>query len=429
MKIALNSGFITDNSKEVKSGCYFVLSNSNSKYAAQALDLGAKLISPSEAIELLGLKNQIKIIGITGTNGKTTTAFLLAHTLANLGYKSAVSGTCGSFIGDRQIAKKGLTTSQILETISYIKEAVDSGCEYFIMEVSSHAIAQNRIEGLEFSLKIFTNLSQDHLDYHKSFSEYARVKSSFLSDECDKIINADCKEINYNPINSLTYSTNHADIYADKINLENGINAIIINGDEKADLSLNLHGKFNLYNALSVIAATKKLLNLDLQSICDGLKGFKGVAGRMEIVSHLPTIIVDFAHTPDGIQKVLSSMCDKELIVVFGAGGDRDKSKRPIMGQIVAKYAKIAIVTSDNPRSEDPDEIIEQVAALMPKNTIKIQNRKEAIAKAMDIQNDEVLLILGKGDESYQEINGVKYPFSDQEVVKEILDKKDKNEN
>lgn len=426
MKIALNNTFITDNSKDVESGCYFVVSNSNSKYADDALDSGANLISPKQAIELLGLKNCIKIIGITGTNGKTTTAFLLAHTLSNLGHKSAVSGTCGSFVDGKQIAKKGLTTSQILETISYIKQAVESGCEYFIMEVSSHAIAQNRIEGLEFALKIFTNLSQDHLDFHKSFDEYARVKSSFLSDSSDKIINGDDLNISYNNTNSLTYSLFSGDIYASSFELKSGINAIIKNGTEEANLSFDLHGKFNLYNALGVIGATKKLLNLDLQSICDGLKGFKGVAGRMEIVSHKPAIIVDFAHTPDGIEKVLSSLEGSELIVVFGAGGDRDKSKRPIMGQIVSKYAKVAIVTSDNPRSENPNDIIEEVALLMPKNTIKIQDRKEAITKAMAMQNGEILLILGKGDEDYQEINGIKYPFSDQEVVKEILNKKDK---
>lgn len=426
MKIALNNTFITDNSKDVESGCYFVVSNSNSKYADDALDSGANLISPKQAMELLGLKNCIKTIGITGTNGKTTTAFLLAHTLSNLGHKSAVSGTCGSFVDGKQIAKKGLTTSQILETINYIKQAVESGCEYFIMEVSSHAIAQNRIEGLEFELKIFTNLSQDHLDYHKSFSEYASVKSSFLLDECNKIINGDDLNISYNNTNSLTYSLFSGDIYASSFELKSGINATIKNSTEEANLSLDLHGKFNLYNALGVIGATKKLLNLDLQSICDGLKGFKGVAGRMEIVSHKPAIIVDFAHTPDGIEKVLSSLEGSELIVVFGAGGDRDKSKRPIMGQIVSKYAKIAIVTSDNPRSENPNDIIEEVALLMPKNTIKIQDRKEAITKAMAMQNGEILLILGKGDEDYQEINGVKYPFSDQEVVKEILNKKDK---
>jgi UDP-N-acetylmuramoyl-L-alanyl-D-glutamate--2,6-diaminopimelate ligase len=144
----------------------------------------------------------------------------------------------------------------------------------------------------------------------------------------------------------------------------------------------------------------------------------------MEIVSHKPAIIVDFAHTPDGIEKVLSSITERELIVVFGAGGDRDKSKRAIMGQIVAKYAKVAIVTSDNPRSEDPNSIIEQVASKMPPNTIKITDRKEAIKRAIDIQNGEVLLILGKGDEDYQEINGIKYPFSDQKIVKEILSNK-----
>lgn len=426
MKIALNNGFLTDNSNDVTTGAYFVVTNSNSKYADDALDAGAKLISPRQAIEILGLKERIKIIGITGTNGKTTTAFLLAHTLSNLGYKCAISGTCGSFVDGRQIAKKGLTTSQILETLSYIKEAVECDCKYFIMEVSSHAIAQNRIEGLEFALKIFTNLSQDHLDFHKSFDEYARVKSSFLSDSSDKIINGDDKNISYNALNAFTYSLKNGDIIASNFELKDGIIATIQSKSEIANLSLNLHGKFNLYNALGVISATKKLLNLDLQSICDGLKGFKGVAGRMEIVSHKPAIIVDFAHTPDGIEKVLSSITERELIVVFGAGGDRDKSKRAIMGQIVAKYAKVAIVTSDNPRSEDPNSIIEQVASKMPPNTIKITDRKEAIKRAIDIQNGEVLLILGKGDEDYQEINGIKYPFSDQEVVKEILNKKDK---
>lgn len=422
MKIALNDGFLTDNSNDVATGAYFVVTNSNSKYVDDALDAGAKLISPRQAIEILGLKERIKIIGITGTNGKTTTAFLLAHTLLNLGYKCAISGTCGSFVDGRQIAKKGLTTSQILETLSYIKEAVECDCKYFIMEVSSHAIAQNRIEGLEFALKIFTNLSQDHLDFHKSFDEYARVKSSFLSDSSDKIINCDDKNISYNALNALTYSLKNGNIIASNFELKDGIIATIQSKSEIANLSLNLHGKFNLYNALGVIAASKKLLNLDLQSICDALKGFSGVAGRMEIVS--PDIIVDFAHTPDGIEKVLSSITERELIVVFGAGGDRDKSKRAIMGQIVAKYAKVAIVTSDNPRSEDPNSIIEQVASKMPPNTIKITDRKEAIKRAIDIQNGEVLLILGKGDEDYQEINGIKYPFSDQKIVKEILSNK-----
>ena len=166
MKIALNDGFLTDNSNDVATGAYFVVTNSNSKYADDALDAGAKLISPRQAIEILGLKDRIKIIGITGTNGKTTTAFLLAHTLSNLGYKCAISGTCGSFVDGRQIAKKGLTTSQILETLSYIKKAVECDCKYFIMEVSSHAIAQNRIEGLEFALKIF----QDNFRNYKNVS-------------------------------------------------------------------------------------------------------------------------------------------------------------------------------------------------------------------------------------------------------------------
>jgi UDP-N-acetylmuramoyl-L-alanyl-D-glutamate--2,6-diaminopimelate ligase len=253
-------------------------------------------------------------------------------------------------------------------------------------------------------------------------SSILSLKSGFLSDSSDKIINGDDKNISYNALNALTYSLKSGNIIASNFELKDGIIATIQSKSEIANLSLNLHGKFNLYNALGVIAASKKLLNLDLQSICDALKGFSGVAGRMEIVS--PDIIVDFAHTPDGIEKVLSSITERELIVVFGAGGDRDKSKRAIMGQIVAKYAKVAIVTSDNPRSEDPNSIIEQVASKMSPNTIKITDRKEAIKRAIDIQNGEVLLILGKGDEDYQEINGIKYPFSDQKIVKEILSNK-----
>lgn len=427
MKIALKDGnFITDNSLDCQKNCYFVLTNSNKKFAPMAQNLGANIIKPKEAINLLNLK-PIKLVGITGTNGKTTTAALICHILNYLGHKTGLCGTRGAFVCDQKIAPKGLTTSQFLETLSYIKAASEAGCEYFVMEVSSHAIAQNRIESLDFDLKIFTNLTQDHLDYHKSFDEYARVKSDFFSDESLKLINKDDKFIKFNKNNVYFYSCQdeNADFVALNCDFDDGINAkISVKFDSQiCQIKSNMQGKFNLYNILCAISAVNLLGFNDCDAICDALGKFGGVEGRLEVVSTNPLVIVDFAHTPDGIEKVLSAMSHKDLIVVFGAGGDRDKTKRPIMGQIVEKYAKIPIITSDNPRSENPSEIINEIKSGMKnQNVICIEDRKEAIAKALNLAvNGQTIAILGKGDETTQEINGVLYPFSDKEVVLNLL--------
>lgn len=430
MKIALDeSKFITDDSQDCDKNAYFVCTNSNSKFHASAKERGATLISPAKAKALLGINKNINLIGITGTNGKTTTAAIIASTLENLGFKAGLSGTRGTFISDKQIAPKGLTTSQVLETLSYLKTAIDEGCEYFIMEVSSHAIAQNRIEGLDFALKIFTNLSQDHLDFHKTFEEYAKVKSSFFDDETPKLINQDDEFIKFNPKNSMTYSlSNQATFFVDKFSLKGGIEASVTAG-QKVKLKSHLQGKFNLYNLLAAFGAIKFLTNLDNQKIADALDKFTGVEGRVEIVSKNPLVIVDFAHTPDGIEKVLSALSHDELIVVFGAGGDRDRTKRPIMGKIAQKYAKFTIVTSDNPRSEEPDFIIDEIMAGMSLNdkVFREADRKKAIELALNLAKDgETIVILGKGDESYQEINGVKYPFSDKLIAQEIINAKNK---
>ena len=427
MKIRLENSFITDNSAECEVGCFFMRTSANAKFAPEAAQKGAQIISITQAKELLKIDPRIKIVGITGTNGKTTTAAAIYSTLLDLGSSCGLSGTRGAFINERRIDEKGLTTSSVLKTMSYLCEASKQGCEYFVMEVSSHAIAQNRIEGLNFALKIFTNLSQDHLDYHGNMQKYAAVKSSFFADDAPKLINADDGHIKFNPANALTYGIkNAASFGVSGYGLKGGIDALVRtpNGDN-AQLQSDLIGEFNLYNLTAAFAAVKILTKLPNEEIAKALANFGGVEGRVQIVNKNPLVIVDFAHTPDGIEKVLNALrASGEIIAVFGAGGDRDHGKRPKMGAIAEHFAKICIVTSDNPRSEEPSEIIEQICAGMRRKDkiLKIADRKEAIARALDlVKNGEMIAILGKGDETYQEIKGVKHPFSDKQVVSELV--------
>lgn len=422
MKLVLENNFITDNSSECENGCYFVKTNSNKKFIS--LVKKSNIITPKEAIKLVNPK--VKIIGITGTNGKTTTATLIAHILNYLGHKCCLCGTRGVFIGEKQIAPKGLTTPQFLDILNFINIADKENCEYFIMEVSSHAIAQNRIESLDFVLKIFTNLTQDHLDYHKTFEEYCGVKSNFFADESLKLINKDDKFIKFFNTNTHFYSCLHeAEFSVDKTDFSNGIEAVLKANDKNYSICSKLQGQFNLYNILCAFGAVNLLgFHDDLQN---AINDFYGVDGRVEVVSIDPLVIVDFAHTPDGIEKVLKSLENKELIVVFGAGGNRDKTKRPIMGKIASKYAKILIITSDNPRDEEPLDIIEDIKAGIPsdKEFFCEVNREKAIQMALNLVKDnQVIAILGKGDETTQEIKGVKYPFSDKEIVKKLLKEK-----
>lgn len=421
MKIAINDTFVTDNTSECENGCYFLQTKANAKYQAPN---NVHLINVHECKKLLNINKKIKLIGITGTNGKTTTAAAIYETLLNLGYKAGVCGTRGAFINNTKIDAKSLTTSQILKTLEYLKIASEQECEYFVMEVSSHAIAQDRIEGLKFDLKIFTNLSQDHLDYHKNMQEYADVKNSFLSDDSTKIINIDDKYVKFNHTNAITYALkNNAMIKASEIDLDSGIQAILEISGKSVKFSSSLQGEFNLYNLMAAFGAVKILTNKNIEQISNALAKFNGVEGRMQVVSQNPLVIVDFAHTPDGMEKVLNALRHLSLVVVFGAGGDRDKTKRPLMGQIAQKYARVCVVTSDNPRSEDPMSIIDEIVSGMDKtNTILNPDRKEAIKIGLnELKPNEALVILGKGDEDYQEINGIKYPFSDEQVALELL--------
>lgn len=421
--------YISDDSSHCDDQSAFFLTRLNERYLQDAIDHKcATVLSAAEVSKILGIEN-IKIIGITGTNGKTTTAAAIYSMLLDLGFKTALQGTRGFFINDKRIQEKSLTTPSILETMHNIQDALCEDCQYFIMEVSSHAIAQNRIDGLKFALKIFTNVTQDHLDYHKSLENYIAIKSSFFDDKTSKLINKDDKKIQYNPKNCRTYGVENPATY--KIlaySLDEGISAAISKIEKVYEFHSPLHGFFNLYNILAAIGAVDMLDVAPLEEICEVVENFMGVEGRMEVVSDNPLIIVDFAHTPDGMEKVLDSMKEKNIIVVFGAGGDRDRNKRPKMGFIASKFAKKIIVTSDNPRSEEPEAIIEEILrGIRQVKNLKIEpDRKKALHMALDWQEgDEIILVLGKGDETYQEIKGEKFPFDDREIIKnELLSKK-----
>ena len=417
--------FVTENSSECDQETAFVLTTQNEKYLANAKENNAHSIIKIEDIaELFGV-NKIKIVGITGTNGKTTTASAMYSFLLDLGHKCAMQGTRGLFMNDAVAEGKTLTTPSVLNTYKHIYQAVSAGCEYFIMEVSSHAIVQKRVEGLSFALKILTNITQDHLDYHKTLGEYTSVKNSFFQDEGKKLINRDEDKAAFNFKNAYTYSIENPSTYRlMAYSLNDGSSGIIQHFQEIVPFTASTHGFFNLYNLMAAIAGVHLITDKSLEEIADVVDNFAGVSGRMEQVCQLPNVIVDFAHTPDGMQQVLNALKEKELLVVFGAGGDRDKSKRPLMGRVAASLAKKVFITSDNPRHEDPQAIVDDiVTGIEDRSNVVVElNRKKAIELALDSQEEEeVVVILGKGDESYQIIYDEKLPFDDREVVRELL--------
>jgi len=417
--------YVTENSNECNEETAFVLTPQNEKYLQNAKDNNAhSIIKVTDIATLFGI-DKIKIVGITGTNGKTTVASAIYSFLLDLDYKVAMQGTRGFFMNDEVVEGKSLTTPSVLNTYVHIYQAVEAGCEFFIMEVSSHAIAQKRIEGLEFELKILTNITQDHLDYHKTIGEYIATKNSFFQDDGKKLINKDEPKAAFSFKNTFTYGIeNNATYRLIAYSLNNATSGIIQNFQNVVPFTASLHGFFNLYNLMAAISAVDILTDKKLEEVADVVDNFAGVSGRMEQVCEVPNVIVDFAHTPDGMQQVLNALKEKELLVVFGAGGDRDKTKRPLMGKVAASLAKKVFITSDNPRSEDPDIIAQEIlAGIDDKSIVKIElNRKKAIEMALDDQEDEeVVVILGKGDESFQIIYDKQLPFDDREIVRELL--------
>ncbi|RTZ50241.1 UDP-N-acetylmuramoyl-L-alanyl-D-glutamate--2,6-diaminopimelate ligase [Chryseobacterium arthrosphaerae] len=378
---------------------------------------------------------KLKLIGVTGTNGKTSVSTLLFDVFRNLGYDSALLSTVEIRIGE-EIIPATHTTPDVITINKILAEAVEKGCEFAFMEVSSHGIAQNRIEGLHFKVAGFTNLTHDHLDYHKTFEEYLKTKKRFfdeLEDTAIAITNVDDKNGNVMLQNTKakkkSYALKTMADYHGKL-LEVDFNGMLLNFNGK-EFWTTLTGKFNVYNLLLVFGIAAEL-GFEQDEILQAVSKLKRVNGRFETFKSDGGIffIVDYAHTPDALENILDSINDirtknERLITVFGCGGDRDHSKRPEMGNIATKKSTLAIITSDNPRTEDPGQIIKEIeAGVEPQNFSKytsIPDRKEAIKMAIRFaEPKDIVLVAGKGHETYQEINGVKHHFDDKEVINEL---------
>ena len=383
----------------------------------------------------------MKMIGVTGTNGKTSSTLLLKHVLETVqGAKVGLMGTMENMIGSQRIPTER-TTPESLDLQALLAQMRDSGCTHVIMEVSSHAICLERVGGLIYDVAAFTNLTEDHLDFHKTMENYCDAKAILFS-RCRKAVgNRDdswyermfaasaCDRIS-------TSATQKADLYAKDLELlSDGIAFTAVSGEKQVSVKLPIPGKFTVYNVLTVLGMAMQL-GISLEKAVNALATAQGVKGRVEVVptpGKPYTVLIDYAHTPDGLENVLSSVkgfCKGRLIAVFGCGGDRDPIKRPIMGKIGTDIADIAVITSDNPRTEDPDKIIENIVAGIDsgKNNYKvIENRPKAIAYAMDIaEKNDIIVLAGKGHETYQEICGVKHHLDEREVVAEYLNTMEK---
>ncbi len=415
---------LTDDTGALDSDTLFLLTTQNSRYF-DAMESKPEYITPTRLIELWEL-NSLKVVGVTGTNGKTTVTAAIYSFLIDLGERPALQGTRGFFVRDERLEDKAMTTPSIMDILYHMKLALDRESNYFIMEVSSHAIDQNRIEGIEFALKVHTNVTSDHLDYHGTVEEYRRVKSLFFADETPKLLNKDdIKHITYNSIGAQSYGVDEpATFKVQAFAMLHGLTVGVKYQNDEETFHSPMVGLFNLFNLMAAVGSVVMLTGRSLSDVCEVVGNFAGVAGRMEVVSRDPLVIVDFAHTDDGILQVLNAMKDRDISVVFGAGGDRDKQKRPLMGAAAGRYANKIYVTSDNPRSEVPEMILEDIlVGLVGKEGVTATpDRRLAIKMALEaLEHDEVLLILGKGDETYQEIKGVKHPFDDRAVVRDLL--------
>ena len=378
----------------------------------------------------------MEIIGITGTNGKTSSTLLLKHILEQTtGAKVGLIGTMENMIGSQSIPAER-TTPESFELQGLLAQMRDAGCTYVIMEVSSHAITLDRVAGLHYAVGAFTNLTEDHLDFHKTMQAYCDAKAELFR-RCDKAVanlddewfermtqNATCQLLT-------TSVKGSADLRAENLELlSNGVSFTAVYGDEQVTVNLPIPGKFTVYNALTVLGCALQL-GISLPDAAAAMGSAKGVKGRVEVVPTPGkdyTILIDYAHTPDGLENVLTAVkgyCKGRLIVVFGCGGDRDPVKRPIMGRIGVELADYAIITSDNPRTEDPLKIIQDILKGVDstKTTYEIiENRPKAIHRAMDIgRKNDIIVLAGKGHETYQEVFGVKHHLDEREVVAEYL--------
>jgi len=385
---------------------------------------------------------QLKLVGVTGTNGKTTIATLLYKLFTRLGYKCGLLSTVENMIGQRVVPATH-TTPDAISLNALLRQMVDEGCAYVFMETSSHAVHQHRVTGLQYAGGIFSNITHDHLDYHKTFDEYIRVKKSFfdsLPSSAFAISNADDKRgtvmLQNTNAKKYFYSLKSMADFKGKI-LDNSLNGLLMTVNE-VEVNFRLIGEFNGYNLLAVYGAAI-CLGEDKQEVLTALSELTGAEGRFDYqVSAKERVIaiVDYAHTPDALLNVLATIKKlkkgfEQVITVVGCGGDRDRTKRPVMATVACEHSDKVIFTSDNPRSEDPGQIIkdmeEGLAPAYKRKYISIVDRKEAIKTAISLAKEEdIILVAGKGHEKYQEIKGVRNHFDDKEEVKEFFELLDK---
>jgi UDP-N-acetylmuramoyl-L-alanyl-D-glutamate--2,6-diaminopimelate ligase len=380
-------------------------------------------------------KDKLKIIGVTGTNGKTTSTFMIKSILEEAGFKVGLLGTIANYIGDEKI-HSDRTTPESLEIHKLFKHMVDEAVDYCVMEVSSHSLYLDRVYGINFSQSIFTNLTQDHLDFHKTFENYYQAKLLLFKNSKNSIINIDDeygKRV-YDDIegNKLTYSIEEkSNLKAENIKMHStGVEFSINYEGKEAEINMHIPGRYNIQNALgSALACLNEGISLEV--VKRGFENMSGVPGRCEIVTKKYNlgyeIIVDYAHTPDGLENILKTAREftkGRLISVFGCGGDRDRTKRPIMGKIGTELSDIAVITSDNPRSEEPLDIIEDIkSGIKNNNYIVVENRREAIKKAMEIARQyDVIVVAGKGHEDYQILKDKTIHFDEREIIKELIE-------
>ena len=445
-------------SRKATKGCLFVaitgFASDGNRFIPMALEKGAAVVVTAKkpdgdfpyvlvksdrlALAMLGINffgrpaESMTMIGVTGTNGKTSSTLLLKQVLEKtMGAKVGLIGTMENRIGDLVLPTER-TTPESFELQALFAQMRDAGCTHVVMEVSSHAVALDRVGGVRFDVAAFTNLTEDHLDFHKTMENYCDTKAELFR-RCGKAV-ANKDDVWFDRMTEkagcevlATSAKEEAALCAKELELRaDGIRFTAVSGEKKVEVSLPIPGKFTVYNALTVLGVALQL-GIPLEKAANSLKDAEGVKGRVEVVptpGKPYTVLIDYAHTPDGLENVLSSVkdfCRGRLIAVFGCGGDRDPIKRPIMGEIGVRIADIAVITSDNPRTEVPGAIIEDILKGVPadaKNFVAIEDRRKAIQYAMDIaEKDDIIILAGKGHETYQEICGVKHHLDEREEV------------
>ena len=456
---------ITMDSRAVKSFCLFVavkgVTTDGHAYIDNAIKAGAVAIvceaipaevndaityvQVSNSAEALGYiaanfydnpSEKLKVVAITGTNGKTTTATLLYRIVRKLGYKAGLLSTVVNRINDKEVPSTH-TTPDAISLQKLMSDMVEAGCEYCLMEASSHALHQHRITGVNIKGAVFTNITHDHLDYHKTFNEYIKAKKilfDILPSSAFALINHDDRHseimIQNTKAKAKTYALQSMADYKTKI-LDNSFSGLHLSIDQQ-ELYTRLIGDFNAYNILAVYAACIEL-GFDKMDVLTAISTVEAPEGRFEYFTNADNItaVVDYAHTPDALKNVIETIQNirtgnERLITVVGCGGDRDRAKRPVMAKLAAELSDQAILTSDNPRSESPQAIIEEMRTgldpILLRKTLSITDRMEAIRTACSLARPgDIILIAGKGHEKYQEINGVKHPFDDLTIAKETL--------